>query len=124
MAAAEAQWRSFQQAIYEDRDAAPAVGWEAFEAALDDDFNTAQALAVLHEWRAASQLELLQRGLEIFGLSFVPEPPPEDVNELVAEREAARTAKDFAASDDLRDRIAERGWVVQDTPAGSVLVPK
>ena len=46
------------------------------------------------------------------------------MNELVAEREAARTAKDFAASDDLRDRIAERGWVVQDTPAGSVLVPK
>jgi cysteinyl-tRNA synthetase len=124
MAAAQAQWRSFQQAIYENRDPAPAVGWEAFEAALDDDFNTAQALAVLHEWRAASQLELLQRGLAIFGLSFVPEPPPEDVNELVAEREAARTAKDFAASDELRDRIAERGWVVQDTPAGSVLVPK
>jgi cysteinyl-tRNA synthetase len=124
MAAAQAQWRSFQQAVYENRDPAPAVGWDAFEAALDDDFNTAQALAVLHEWRAASQIELLQRGLEVFGLSFVPEPPPEDVNELVAEREAARTAKDFAASDDLRDRIAERGWVVQDTPAGSVLVPK
>jgi cysteinyl-tRNA synthetase len=124
MAAAQAQWRSFQQAIYENRDASPAGGWEAFEAALDDDFNTAQALAVLHEWRAASQIELLQRGLEVFGLGFVPEPPPEDVNELVAEREAARTAKDFAASDDLRDRIAERGWVVQDTPAGSVLVPK
>jgi cysteinyl-tRNA synthetase len=124
MAAAQAQWRSFQQAVYENRDPAPAVGWEAFEAALDDDFNTAQALAVLHEWRAASQIELLQRGLEVFGLGFVPEPPPEDVNELVAEREAARTAKDFAASDDLRDRIAERGWVVQDTPAGSVLVPK
>ena len=64
MAAAQAQWRSFQQAIYENRDPAPAVGWEAFEAALDDDFNTAQALAVLHEWRAASQLELLQRGLD------------------------------------------------------------
>ncbi len=124
MAAAQAQWRSFQQAIYENRDPAPAVGWDAFEAALDDDFNTAQALAVLHEWRAASQLELLQRGLEVFGLGFVPEPPPEDVNALVAEREAARAAKDFAASDDLRDRIAERGWVVQDTPAGSVLVPK
>ena len=124
MAAAQAQWRSFQQAIYENRDPAPAVGWEAFEAALDDDFNTAQALAVLHEWRAASQLELLQRGLEVFGLGFVPKPPPDDVNALVAEREAARASKDFAASDDLRDRIAERGWVVQDTPAGSVLVPK
>ncbi len=124
MMAAQAQWRSFQQAVYENRDPAPAVGWEAFEAALDDDFNTAQALAVLHEWRASSQLELLQRGLQVFGLGFVPEPAPEDVQALVAEREAARASKDFAASDDLRDRIAERGWVVQDTPAGSVLVPK
>jgi cysteinyl-tRNA synthetase len=124
MAAAQAQWRSFQQAVYEDRDPAPAVGWEAFEAALDDDFNTAQALAVLHEWRAASQLELLQRGLHVFGLGFMRVPTPDDVRALVAEREAARAAKDFAASDDLRDRIAERGWVVQDTPAGSVLVPK
>jgi cysteinyl-tRNA synthetase len=124
MAAAQSQWRSFQQAVYEKRDPGPAVGWEAFEAALDDDFNTAQALAVLHEWRAASQLELLQRGLQIFGLGVVAEPAPEDVKALVAEREAARAEKDFAASDDLRDRIAERGWVVQDTPAGSVLVPK
>jgi len=79
---------------------------------------------VLHEWRAASQLELLQRGLHVFGLGFMRMPTPDDVKALVAEREAARAAKDFAASDDLRDRIAERGWVVQDTPAGSVLVPK
>ena len=124
MAAAQAQWRSFQQAVYEDRDPTPAVGWEAFEAALDDDFNTAQGLAVLHEWRAASQLDLLQRGLHVFGLAFMRVPPPDDVKSLVAEREAARSAKDFSASDELRDQIAERGWVVQDTPAGSVLVPK
>ena len=124
MAAAQAQWRSFQQAIYENRDPAPSVGWEAFEAALDDDFNTAQALAVLHEWRAASQIDLLQRGLDVFGLAFVPVPPPAEVDVLVAEREAARASKDFAASDELRDRIAELGWVVQDTPTGSVLVPK
>ena len=124
MAAAQAQWRSFQQAIYENRDPAPSVGWEPFEAALDDDFNTAQALAVLHEWRAASQIDLLQRGLDVFGLAFVPVPPPAEVDLLVAEREAARAAKDFAASDELRDRIAELGWVVQDAPTGSVLVPK
>jgi cysteinyl-tRNA synthetase len=124
MAAAQVQWRSFQQAIYENRSPRPAAGWEAFEEALDDDFNTALALAVLHEWRAASQLDLLKRGLGIFGLGFVPEPPPEDVLELVREREDVRAAKDFAASDDLRDRILDRGWVVQDTADGSVLVPK
>ena len=124
MRAAQAQWRSFQQAIYENRPPQPTVGWEAFREALDDDFNTAQALAVLHEWRAASQLDLLNRGLGVFGLGFVPEPPPEDVLDLVRERESVRAAKDFAASDELRNRILERGWVVQDTADGSVLVPK
>ena len=124
MGAAQVQWRSFQQAIYENRAPQAAVGWEAFEEALDDDFNTARALAVLHEWRAASQLDLLKRGLGVFGLGFVPKPPPEDVLDLVRERENVRAAKDFAASDDLRDRILDRGWVVQDTADGSVLVPK
>src|SRR5918995_1992511 len=90
MAAAEGQWRSFQQALHEGRPAQPATGWEAVEQALDDDFNTARALAVLHEWRAASQLDLLNRGLAVFGLGFVPEPPPEDVLELVREREDVR----------------------------------
>jgi cysteinyl-tRNA synthetase len=124
MAAAQAQWRSFQQAFYENRPPMPAVGWGAFQEALDDDFNTPQALAVLHEWRSASQLDLLHRGFGIFGLDFVPEPPPDDVLELVRERETVRAAKDFAASDELRDRILERGWVVQDTADGSVLVPR
>jgi cysteinyl-tRNA synthetase len=124
LAAAQAQWRSFQVAIHEDRPSTHAVGWEAFEAALDDDFNTPRALAVLHEWRSASRLDLLQRGLDVFGLSFVPQPPPEQVQALVAEREAARAAKDFRSSDELRDRIAELGWIVQDTPTGSTLVPK
>src|SRR3954466_872571 len=68
---AKAQWQSFGQAIYEAKPARPTVGWEAFEAALDDDFNTPEALAVLHEWRRASELELLSRGLSVFGLGFV-----------------------------------------------------
>jgi cysteinyl-tRNA synthetase len=121
---AKAQWQSFGQAIYEKRPAQPAVGWEAFEAALDDDFNTPEALAVLHEWRRASQLDLLHRGLTIFGLGFVLDAPPEEVLALVKEREDARAQRDWLLSDDLRDRIAELGWIVQDGPEGSTLVPK
>jgi cysteinyl-tRNA synthetase len=124
MEAASSQWRGFMQAIYENRAPRPATGWETFEAALDDDFNTAEALAVLHEWRAASQLDLLNRGLTIFGLGFVLEPPPNAVRTLVSERERARDAKDFEASDALRDQIAELGWIVQDGPDGPTLVPK
>ena len=121
---AKAQWQSFGQAIYEAKPAQPAVGWEAFESALDDDFNTPEALAVLHEWRRASQLDLLHRGLSIFGLGFVLKDPADEVRALVDEREAARAAKDWQRSDELRDRIAELGWIVQDGPQGSTLVPR
>jgi cysteinyl-tRNA synthetase len=121
---AKAQWQSFGQAIYENKPARPTVGWEAFESALDDDFNTPEALAVLHEWRRASQLDLLHRGLAIFGLGFVLEAPPEDVLALAKEREDARAQRDWQRSDELRDRIAELGWIVQDGPEGSTLVPK
>jgi cysteinyl-tRNA synthetase len=121
---AKAQWQSFGQAIYEKKPEQPAVGWEAFEAALDDDFNTPEALAVLHEWRRASRLDLLQRGLAIFGLGFVADAPPEDVLALAKEREDARAERNWQRSDELRDRIAELGWIVQDGPEGSTLVPK
>jgi len=40
---------------------------------------------------------------------------------LVAERDLARATKDFARSDALRDELVERGWLVEDTPEGTVL---
>ena len=121
---ARAQWQSFGQAVYEAKPARPTLGWEAFEAALDDDFNTPEALAVLHEWRRASELDLLDRGLSVFGLGFVPAQPPDEVRALVEEREAARRTRDWERSDELRARIAELGWIVQDGPDGPTLVPK
>ncbi len=120
---AKAQWQSFSQAIYENKPARPTVGWEAFEAALDDDFNTPEALAVLHEWRRASELELLNRGLGIFGLGFVPDTPPEEVQALARERAEARAQSNWQRSDELREEIAALGWVVQDGADGWTLVP-
>jgi cysteinyl-tRNA synthetase len=121
---ARSRWRSIAQRLYERPAPEPAAAWERFEDALNDDFNTPEALVLLHEWADAGQFDLLGRGLDIFGLGFVPEPPSEEVRELARERERARAAKDFAASDELRNRIAELGWVVQDTTDGSTLVPK
>jgi cysteinyl-tRNA synthetase len=121
---ARAQWQSFGQAFYEQKPARPAVGWEAFEHALDDDFNTPEALAVLHEWRRSSELDLLNRGLGIFGLGFVPEAPPDEVQALARERADARTRGDWQRSDDLREEIAGLGWVVQDGADGWTLVPR
>jgi hypothetical protein len=53
----------------------------------------------------------------------LPEPPAEIVA-LAAARAEARTARDFAAADRLRDEIAAAGWVVTDGPDGPVLNPK
>jgi hypothetical protein len=48
---------------------------------------------------------------------------PDQVRELAARRVAARRARDFAAADDLRNQIAELGWLVTDTAAGYELAP-
>jgi hypothetical protein len=48
---------------------------------------------------------------------------PEEVLALVEEREAARTMRDWATSDTLRDRIADLGWQIRDTAAGPQVLP-
>jgi cysteinyl-tRNA synthetase len=121
---AKAQWASFVQTFIDGGAAKPSVAWERFEAALDEDFNTPEALAVLHEWRRTNNLDLLYRGLDIFGLGFIPEDPTDEVKALVKEREEARGNRDWQRSDELRDQIASLGWIVQDGSDGSTLVPK
>jgi cysteinyl-tRNA synthetase len=124
LAQAKARWSSIAQKLYELPPKRPARPWSDFEAALDDDFNTPDALAILHEWADAGQLDLLNDGLGIFGLGFVPVPPPDEVQQLAKDRDKAREARDWARADELRDAIAELGWIVQDGAAGSTLVPR
>jgi len=94
--------------------------WEAFAAALEDDFDTPAALAVLHEWASDGQLELLERGLAVFGLGSlaVREEAPAEVAALAARRAEARAAKQFEESDRLRDELAAAGWEMRDEPGG------
>jgi cysteinyl-tRNA synthetase len=105
----------------------PAEGgdWDAFAAALDDDFNTPEGLAVMHGWRDHA---LLRRGLEVFGLESLAESAaaPAELEELARARAEARARKDFEASDRLRDEIAAAGWEVRDVDVepGYQLVPK
>jgi cysteinyl-tRNA synthetase len=102
----------------------PVGDWTELEAALDDDFNTPEALAVMHGWR---DHELLRRALEVFGLASIAdtEEAPAEVAELAELRREARDAKDFAGADRLRDEIAAAGWEVRDVaePPGYRLVP-
>ena len=97
--------------------------WAAFEAALDDDFNTPEALALMHAWRDQA---LLRRALAIFGLDSLAEraEAPAEVRALAEARLRAREAKDFAESDRLRDEIAAAGWDVRDAADGFELVPR
>ncbi len=96
------------------------AGWGSFAAALEDDFDTPAALAVLHEWASSGQLDLLRRGLRIFGLGSLAEPDvaPAEVVELAERRVAARGERDFETSDRLRDELAAHGWQMRDEPGG------
>jgi cysteinyl-tRNA synthetase len=98
--------------------------WESFKMALEDDFDTPAALAVLHEWASAGQLELLRRGLAVFGLDSLAErdEAPGEVQELAARRADARAARDFDAADRLRDELRVLGWEMRDEAGGYTLV--
>src|SRR5438309_3862533 len=98
--------------------------WASFTRALDDDFDTPAALAVLHEWASTGQLELLRRGLAIFGLESLAErdEAPQEIVALAEERVAARAARGFEAADRLRDALVAAGWEMRDRPDGYDLV--
>jgi cysteinyl-tRNA synthetase len=101
----------------------PIGDWADLEAALDDDFNTPEALAVMHGWR---DHELLRHAFGIFGLESIGEveKAPAELAELAGRRRDAREAIDFAEADRLRDEIAAAGWEVRDVaePPGYRLV--
>jgi cysteinyl-tRNA synthetase len=101
----------------------PVGEWADFEGALEDDFNTPEALAVLHGWR---DHELLRQAFGIFGLGSVAEEDaaPAELVALAEQRVAAREAKDFAEADRLRDEIEAAGWSVRDVDTGFQLVPR
>ena len=102
---------------------APADAWERFEAALEDDFNTPDAVAVMHGWR---DHELLRRALDIFGLASLAErqDAPPEVVELAKQRQEARAARDFDEADRLRAEIEAAGWEARDVADGFQLVPR
>jgi cysteinyl-tRNA synthetase len=102
---------------------AAAGEWERFAATLDDDFNTAEALALMHSWR---DHELLRRALDVFGLGSIAErkDAPPEVVELAERRRQARAAQDFDEADRLRTEIEAAGWEARDVADGFQLVPR
>jgi cysteinyl-tRNA synthetase len=114
MAAAEARAESFREVFRNPSVPAAEGEWERFAAALDDDFNTPEALAIMHGWR---DHDLLRRGLDLFGLASladVSEAVPADVIELAERRQDARSAGNWDAADRLRTQVEEAGWELRD----------
>jgi cysteinyl-tRNA synthetase len=121
--AAAARADRFREVFRNPSEPAPAHAWERFAEALDDDFNTPYALAVMHEWR---DHELLRRALDIFGLGSLAEgeDAPAEVVELAERRQAVRADGNFDEADRLRAQIDAAGWEVRDVADGFRLVPK
>jgi len=126
MEQAKARVETFRNAFTEQRARRDLSHWDDFAMALEEDFDTPRALAVMHEWASTKQLDLLKEALEIFGLKSVtePEPPPAELVALADQRVAARDAKDFETADKLRAEIEAAGWVMRDRIHGYVLLPK
>ena len=108
-----------------------------FGCAMDDDLNVSVALAALFDFvrevnalldadavgrSEANEISALMRGFDgvlgVIGEVEREEALPKEAEELIAKREEARKAKDWAAADALRARLREMGVIVEDTPSG------
>ena len=106
-----------------------------FEAAMEDDFNTADAISSVFELvkfanttaNGESSKEYLQslydlivKLTDVLGLIVEKEEEllAEDIEALIAERQAARKAKNFQRADEIRNELLEKGIILEDTREG------
>jgi cysteinyl-tRNA synthetase len=123
MGAAQSRLDRFREVFRTESQPAGEGEWERFAAALEDDFKTPEALAIMHGWR---DHDLLRRALDVFGLASLAEQQeaPSAVVELAERRQEARAARDFEEADRLRAEIEAAGWEARDVAEGFQLVPK
>ena len=110
---------------------------DKFDQAMDDDFNTADALAAIFElvkfantlgeethskafWEALSKK--IKELSDICGLTVETKEEllAEDIEALIQERQDARKAKNFARADEIRNELLEKGIILEDTREGAV----
>ena len=106
-----------------------------FEAAMDDDFNTADAISAVFELvklansnssedNTKEYITALKESIvtlaDILGLKVIKEEEllDEDIEALIAERQQARKDKNFARADEIRDELMAKGIILEDTREG------
>ena len=106
-----------------------------FEEAMDDDFNTADALAAVFELVkfantnvtenssrdfAQALLDAMVKMCDVLGLIILKKEEilDKEIEELIEERQEARKAKNFARADEIRDLLLEKGIILKDTREG------
>lgn len=107
---------------------------DKFNAAMDDDLNTADAIGVIFELikdanttfanggdaaTAGDTLKTLEKLMDVLGiLKAVDDDIPTEIKEMAEQRNAARKEKNWALADELRDKITAMGYLLKDTPQG------
>lgn len=101
---------------------------QKFEKAINNDLDTPKALAVLwnlvRDTEAAGKRKTIEEMDKIFGLDLLNEEAvktPKEIKVLAEEREKARQQKDWQKADQLRQRIKELGYKVEDTAEGPII---
>lgn len=106
-----------------------------FESAMDDDLNMPLALSAIHEFvseinkaiadgnldekNAKEVKEIMLDFDKVLGiLEYEKAEVPEEIKKLIEEREKLRKQKQFEKADEIREKIRQLGWEVQDTPDG------
>lgn len=99
---------------------------QKFNEAINDDLDTPKALAIVWEMIKSdipdySKYELLLNFDKVLGLdleNYKQEEAPKEIKEIAEQRQEARKNKDWAKSDELRDKLKEMGWTIEDTSEG------
>ena len=140
---------SFSSLNVDDKDVYDFVGYTIqehlaeFKKSLGDDLNISGALgAVFNLQKETNKLidksmmskddadkiintyKEFNKVLGVFSFDNLQVSVPEEVVRMAEERQTARKNRDFAAADELRDRIKATGWIVEDTPNGPRYIPK